>query len=54
MDGQRHTPAASPPEKKASAHYVGDWAGPRAGLLAENYKHTLQSKDYHYSYQRHF
>jgi hypothetical protein len=34
VSGQRHTPTAlpPPPEKRPSAHRVGGWVGPRAGL----------------------
>ena len=32
MGGQRHALAALPPGKKTDARYLGDCAGPRAGL----------------------
>ena len=31
MDGQRHAPAALPPENPGT-HCIGGWVGPRAGL----------------------
>jgi hypothetical protein len=32
VGGQRHAPAALPPGKKPGTHFIGGWAGPRAGL----------------------
>jgi len=32
VGGQRHGPAALPPEKKPHTHCIGGWVGPRAGL----------------------
>jgi len=31
VDGQRHAPAALPPERP-DTHCIGGWVGPRAGL----------------------
>jgi hypothetical protein len=31
VGGQRHDPAALPPEKISGTHCVGDWVDPRAG-----------------------
>ena len=32
VGGQCHVPAALPPGKRPGTHYIGGWAGPRAGL----------------------
>ena len=32
VGGQRHAPAALPPEKRPGTHFIGGWVGPRAGL----------------------
>jgi hypothetical protein len=37
VGGQLHAPAALPPGKRSGTHCVGDWVGPRAGLM---YVHT--------------
>ena len=32
VDGQRHAPAALPPEKRPGIHFIGGCVGPRADL----------------------
>jgi len=33
VGGQRHVPAALPPGKRPSTHYIGGWVGPRSGRV---------------------
>jgi hypothetical protein len=32
VGGQRHTPAALPPEERSGTHSIGGWVDPRASL----------------------
>jgi hypothetical protein len=41
VSGQRHAPAALPPEKKGGSHLRRDWVGPRVGIdVSEITKYT--------------